>query len=796
MSKVYSPELKFVINEALDSAELLEKELSSLHLLFALYMVEDNTGGLFLSEEGCSDRLLTPHVDESFPESPDASEEIMEFAEEISSKYRSREVNCLHLVVALLRHRRTIAFNALEKAGVSIAKLRTRAISLLVDMPESYSALFRKNRVNNNASTASAPSTMTQSSSYKPAAQPRSSTVVASTSAVNIPQNTVANTNRQAHSGSINRENFPVLHEVAIDMVEEARSGRVEPVVGRRQEMEELTDILNKRKANNPLIIGPSGVGKTAIVEGLAFRLAFEPESLPGFEGRRLFQLDASQLLKGTHLRGSLSSRMDALRTEVASARNELVLFIDEIHTLSQGSVDGAQDIAQELKSSLARGEFPCIGATTSEEYQKTIERDSALSRRFHLLEVDEPDENDTIMILASVADDYEQHHKVEFEPLALKLAVTLSNRYMRDRKQPDKALTILDLAGSMAKRTGSNMVSEKMVASVVSKLTSVPVDQLIVDETSRYLNLETELAKSIIGHKDVLACIAESLRRNVAGFGGERPMGSFLFVGPTGVGKTEIAKSLAAELFGNASQLIRLDMSEFSEAHAVAKLIGAPPGYVGYQEGGVLTDAIRRHPFQIVLFDEIEKAHPDAHQLLLQVLDDGRLTDNLGRTVDFTHTVIIMTSNLGANAYQSKRQGIGFSNTDSATTNKKQQVLQAVKSAFAPELYNRIDEKIVFDQLSKQDILAIAGNMLKASAHKLLKEKRISLTLTKGVAEALADGGGHDPLYGARPMRRAIQSKIEGPLASLILSGKILPGDKVLVRASKSGRFHFDAVN
>lgn len=788
MSKVYSPELKNVINEALDSAELLGKELNSLHLLFALYMVEHNTGGMLLSEEGYTDQLLTPHVDETFPESPDATEEIMDFAEEISSKYRSREVNCLHLVMALLRHRRTMAFNVMEKAGVSVPKLRTKAISLLVDMPKAYSDLFVINRSNAISSNVTA-APMTQSA----AAQS-----VQTTHTVVTPDGSVADNKKPArknrHNSKITPENFPVLYEVAIDMVEAARSGRLEPVVGRTREMEELIDVLNKRKANNPLLIGASGIGKTAIVEGLAVKLAFEPETLPGFESRRLFQLDTSLILKGTHLRGSLSDRMEALRQEVASARDRLVLFIDEIHTLVQGSVDGAQDIAQELKSSLARGEFPCIGITTDDEYKKTIERDTALNRRFQILEVEEPDETDTIMILASVADDYEQHHQVEFEPMALKLAVTLSDRYMRDRKQPDKALTILDLAGAMAKRTGKNIVNEKIVAKVVSKITAVPVDQLVVDETSRYLNLEKAMGEEIIGHKDVLGRIAEALRRNIAGFGGERPMGSFLFVGPTGVGKTEIAKSLARQLFGNASHMIRLDMSEFSEAHAVAKLIGAPPGYVGFQEGGILTDAIRRRPFQIVLFDEIEKAHPDAHQLLLQVLDDGRLTDNLGRTVDFTHTVIIMTSNIGAGAYQSKRKGIGFTENDKQS-DKKSQVLQAVKSAFSPELYNRIDEKIVFDQLSEKDILAIAQNMLASSAEKLLKEKRITLSLTKGVAQALADQGGFDPMYGARPMRRAIQSKIEGPLASLILAGKIIPGDKVLVKSGKKG-FVFDRVN
>jgi ATP-dependent Clp protease ATP-binding subunit ClpC len=798
MSRVYSPELRYVIEEALDSAEQLGEEFNSLHLLFALYML-DNSGGLLLTEEGFSEEQLLPFVDRSIVEPEDAVEEVMEFAEETSEKYRSREVNCLHLVIALCRHRRTIAFSVLEAAGVQVPKLRSRAIALLVDMPKRYVNLFEHHRrrlSDNGDMPPSASPQPAEAEPKSPAAKSRAVTSEESGSQRGKKGAPKAATGLPPGVKPINFATISVggsvLSEVATDLVEEALAGRLEPVIGRDAEMEELADILNKRKANNPLVIGPPGVGKTALVEGLAWKLAHEPDSLPGLEERRIWRLDVAKLMKGTHLRGAFSERIDSLRREVAEANGRIVLFFDELHAIAQGNVDGSQEISQELKQALAGGSFPCIGATTTEEYRKHIERDAALARRFHVVELAEPDRAATLAVLDSMTPRYLEHHQVELDEGILSLVVQLGDRYMRDRFQPDKSLMILDLACARARRVSGGEVTEQVVAEVLSKLTGVPTDQLVLDEAGRYLDLEHRLSRRIIGHSEVLARIAEALRRNVAGFGGERPMGSFLFVGPTGVGKTEIAKVLASELFGSREAMIRLDMSEYAEPHSVAKLIGAPPGYVGFQEGGVLTDAMRRKPFQLVLFDEIEKAHADVHQLLLQILDDGRLSDNLGRTTDFTHAVIILTSNMGSRVFDQAQNNIGFGGSDSNPGAERRQVLDHVRKVFAPELFNRIDEKIVFSPLSRAEVLDVARLLLKSSAKRLRADKDIRLVFGLDVPEALSDSGGFDPRYGARPMRRAIQAQIEGPLASLILRGDIRRGETIYVSPDGQGGFTF----
>ncbi len=784
MARPYSPELRYVIDEALDSCEQLGEELNSIHLIFALFML-DNSGGLLFCDEGYNEEALLPFVDPALPEASDAVEDLLTFSEETSMKYRNPEVNCLHLVVALCRHRGTRAYSMLDRAGVSVPKLRNRAISLLVNgMPKRYADLFREHDRRKRAMASAAASNPPSAARQAPVHQPETRRAVTAE---------IAPTSAARPRPTPGDRRFPVLSEVAVDMLAKVRAGEIEPVEERSRELMELIDILNKRKANNPLILGPSGVGKTALVEGLAWMMAFEPDVVPGLAGRRLFQLEVASMFKGTHLRGSFSERMSSLRREVREAQGDAIVFLDEIHTLVQGSVDGAQEIAQELKAALSRGEFPCIGATTNDEYKKTIEKDPALARRFHILELDEPDEEATLRVLASVLSSYEEHHGISFDINTLPLIVKLSNRYMRDRHQPDKSITILDLAGARARRSGEDQVTERTVAKVVSKLTSVPVDQLVLDDAERYLKLEDNLARRIVGHREVLALIAESLRRNVAGFGGERPMGSFLFVGPTGVGKTEIARALASELFGNRDAMVRFDMSEYAEPHSVAKLIGAPPGYVGYQEGGVLTDSMRRRPFQLVLFDEIEKGHPDIHQLLLQVLEDGRLTDNLGRTVDFTHAVVIMTSNLGSDIFSKSGRSLGFTAPADMRARRRAEVLASVKRTLAPEFYNRIDDKIVFEPLTKDEVRQVALLLMDRSAERLLKEKGIRLVFAAEVPSLLIDNGGYDPLYGARPMRRAIQSLIEGPLASMILRGDVRGGDYVTVADNGAGGFHFN---
>ncbi len=776
MGRAYSPELTYALNEALDSSELLGEPLNSLHVLFSLYML-DNSGGLLLAEEGYSEEALLPYVDKNFPETEEAVEELLEIAEETSVKYRNPKVNCLHLLVALTRHRQTRAYHLFERAGVRIPYLRNQAVSLLVNkMPRRYASIFEQHR-RRQVKKSTNPSMQSQ-----PA--PRAQTVAA-------PQVTTVHSTRKAVPAS---GAFPVLQELATDMVEKALNGLLEPVVGRDREIEELVDILNKRKSNNPLVIGPPGIGKTVLVEGLAWRLAHMPDSVPGMESRRIYQLEPSRLLQGTQLRGSFSERIDALRREVSKANGQVILFFDEIHQIAQGSVDGSQDIAQELKSALASGDFPCIGATTTDEYRKTIEKDPALSRRFHLMEIDEPDERETRAILRSVADRYEDHHGTAFTEPALRLAARLTDRYMRDQHQPDKSLTILDLAGSRARRSKAIEVTEEHVAEVVSQLTKVPVEHLLSSDSERYLSLESRLANHIVGHRDTLKRLGESLRRNVAGFSGDRPTGSFLFVGPTGVGKTEIAKALAAELFGQRDAMIRFDMSEFSESHSIAKLIGAPPGYVGFNDGAALTDAIRRHPFQIVLFDEIEKSHPDVQKLLLQILEDGRLSDNMARVADFTHSVVILTSNLGAEFFGRGRSGIGFADEENEASRLQEKIHEVIHRSLSPELFNRIDEVIVFGRLTREEVRQVALLLLQSSASKLATEKNIELQFAPEVTDALIHAGGYDPRFGARPMRRAIQSEIEGPVASMILRGDAHRGQCISVFVDETGGLCFKA--
>lgn len=781
MGKPYALELRYVLQEALDTAESAEKELNSLYMLLALYML-DNSGGLLLTERGYSDEALLPFIDPNAAEDDDVAEEVMSLAEETSDKYRTPEVNCLHLVIAICRHRNSLAYKLLERAKVNPPELRNQAVNLLVNpLPKRYQALFEKHERQRPGRSSSTSTPIAQSGN-----QAAEHTEPLRPQGASRPVATAELQKSRTHGG---QRSGGILAEVTIDLLARAEAGLIEAACGREHELDEIVDVLNKRKANNPLLIGQPGVGKTALVEGLAWIMAKAPERAPGLAGRRLYQLDTAKMFKGAELRGAFSQRLDDLKREVAAANGAAILFIDEIHALVQGSVDGSQEIAQELKGALARGEFPCIAATTTDEYKKTIQRDPALARRFHVIELCEPDERATLTILTRLAESYAEHHGVRFEPTALQLTVKLTGRYMRERCQPDKSLTVLDLAGSRARREGAEVVTERLVAEVVADSTGVPIEQLVLNEASRYLNLEERLAKQIIGHKAVLTRVASALRRNAAGFGGERPLGSFLFVGPTGVGKTEIARALAQELFGTRDALIRLDMSEYSEAHAVAKLIGAPPGYVGYAEGGVLTESIRRRPFQIVLFDEIEKAHADVHQLLLQLLDDGRLTDSTGKRSDFTNAVVIMTSNLGSDVFTRRGTNLGFSDGNEGKEKRlRSDVLAAVRERFSPELYNRIDEKIVFEPLSPDDVREVARLLLARTAKRLFDDKGIALVFDPALPDALMALGGYDTRFGARPMRRAIQTHVEGPLASLILAGELRSGHRLKVAPGAAG--------
>ncbi len=697
---------------------------------------------------------------------------------------------------------------------------------------------------------------------------------------------------RTADSASA-EEAYDALKKYTRDLTEAARDGKLDPVIGRDEEIRRTIQVLSRRTKNNPVLIGEPGVGKTAIVEGLAQRI-INGDVPEGLKDKRLLSLDMGALIAGAKFRGEFEERLKAVLQEITTAAGEIVLFIDELHTLvGAGKAEGAMDASNMLKPALARGELHCVGATTLDEYRKHIEKDAALARRFQPVFTAEPSVADTISILRGLKEKYELHHGVRITDGAIVAAATLSNRYITDRFLPDKAIDLMDEAGSrlrmevdskpeeldeldrriiqlkierealrkesddaskdrlgkvevelgeleeqsgqlteawerekaslqmgqlakerlenarteleQARRSGdlaragelsygiipdlerqvaaaeetaeSRMIQEEVrdsdIAAVVARWTGVPVDRLMAGERERLLELESKLHQRVIGQDEAIEAVSNAVRRARAGLQDpNRPIGSFMFLGPTGVGKTELTKALAEFLFDDERALIRIDMSEFMEKHSVARLIGAPPGYVGYEEGGALTEAVRRRPYQVVLFDEIEKAHPDVFNVLLQVLDDGRLTDGQGRTVDFRNVLIIMTSNLGS---EFLIQGA------SATENwndKRDQVLGAVRGHFRPEFLNRVDDLIVFHRLDREHMAQIVTIQL-ADLEKLLEERKITLDLGEDARAWLAEAG-YDPVYGARPLKRVIQRTIQNPLANLILDGKVADGQTV----------------
>ncbi len=643
----------------------------------------------------------------------------------------------------------------------------------------------------------------------------------------------------------------PTLDEFGRDLTKLAREGKLDPVIGREREIERVIQVLSRRTKNNPALIGEPGVGKTAITEGLAQRIVRGdvPEVL---RHKRVVQLDLAALVAGTKYRGEFEERMKKVMEEIRKAQGEVILFVDELHTLvGAGAAEGAIDASNILKPALARGELQCIGATTLDEYRKYVERDAALERRFQPILVAEPTVEQTIEILRGLRDRYEAHHGVTISDEALVAAATLADKYISDRFLPDKAIDLMDeaaskirlqasflpqevrqamervertrrekeeaskaqdferaaqlrdrervlrqkleeLQGSLKREKGREptVVTAEDIADIVSSWTGIPVTRLVEEETQKLLRMEEALHERIVGQDEAVRAVAKAVRRARAGLKDpRRPIGSFIFLGPTGVGKTELARALAEFLFGDEGALVRIDMSEYSERHTVSRLVGSPPGYVGYEEGGQLTEAVRRRPFSVVLFDEIEKAHPEIFNVLLQILDDGRLTDAQGRTVDFKNCVIIMTSNVGAPQLD-KEVGIGFraAGYDETVDRERQyermreQVMEELRRTFRPEFLNRLDEIIVFRPLTHEQIKAIVG-ILMERVRRELRGQNMDLELTPAAQEVLAREG-YDPKFGARPLRRAIQRLIEDPLSDELLRGQFRRGDVVVVDA------------
>ena len=823
MPKRFTENAQKIILIAQEEAKRLNHDyVGTEHILLGLCAIDGTVSGKILTGLGVTFRKVRLEIEKmigigdtimllgEIPFTPRAKK-VLEFSVEESQMLATEYIGTEHILLGLIREEEGMACKILENLGLNLNTVRESVLNYIGDAE---------------------PGDLTEDLSDIPQEMnlsPREDT-------------------RKAAPGK-KKSTTPTLDEYTRDLTALAKAGSLDPVIGREEEIERLVQILARRTKNNPVLLGEPGVGKTAIVEGLAQKIA-KGEISDVLSGKRLLALDLASVVAGTKYRGEFEQRLKNIIDEISSAK-DAIIFIDELHTIiGAGAAEGSIDASNMLKPALARGEVQVIGATTFDEYRKYIETDTALERRFQPITVDPPDVEETVTILKGIRPKYEQHHKVKYTDEALHAAAAIADRYITDRAMPDKAIDLFDEAGARARLKNAVLppeikekqkeytqaveekdealakkefekaaaakdteerlknyiehlkkkwqeerdkkqpeVTQEDIALVASKWTGIPVTRLTQSETDKILHMEKHLHERIIGQDEAVRAVSQAIRRNRTGLGNpKRPIGGFLFLGPTGVGKTELAKSLAMFLFGDEDAMIRLDMSEYMEKFAVSRLIGAPPGYVGYEEGGQLTEAVRRRPYSVVVLDELEKAHPDIYNILLQVLDEGYLSDNLGHKVSFKNCVVIMTSNVGAREITNKGSSLGFA----AKTTEEQQyqdmrqgVMDEVKKTFNPEFINRIDEIVVFHSLTKDNIAKILDLALKDVDHKL-SEKELTLQLTPAAKDFLIERG-FDAKYGARPLLRTLQRELEDPLAENILVSRYEPGTVIRADLDKT---------